>query len=269
MDIDDGGSSAAAVDWESNPVLREIFEALCKTPAINIEIFAADPVQSKSDLTVEPFCLETSASGTRRFSSHDIHGKNGFLVFLDSSARKALKEVKFVLIMDMCRVPGEFSLKDKISDPDQDKAPGCWSICYSTSRGTVAVDGDQGSHSPLVLGLLDPQSGIFAPGVSLEQGIKNACESVERKSGVGIQQRPIKINIDPLGDVIMQPAGGDNMRPLERSSHSSQLIEYLKEHQRSRPERLPKRRNRRTRKSGQNIPKARGRGRESKRKRSQ
>jgi hypothetical protein len=79
MDIDDDGSSAAEVDWESNPVLREIFEALCKTPASNIKIFAADPVQSKSDLTVEPFCLETSASGTRRFSSHDIHDKNGFL----------------------------------------------------------------------------------------------------------------------------------------------------------------------------------------------
>ncbi len=78
MDMD-GGGSAAPVDWESNHELREIFEALCKTPASNIEIFEADPTQSKSDLTAEPFSLETSASGTRRFSYHDIHGKNGFL----------------------------------------------------------------------------------------------------------------------------------------------------------------------------------------------
>ena len=97
--------------------------------------------------------------------------------FLDEPARGTVykpKSVKFVLIMDVCRVPGEFTLTDKISEPDQKKAPGCWSICYSTSRGSVAADGQQGSHSPLVLGLLDRQSGIFAPGVSLEQGIKNA-----------------------------------------------------------------------------------------------
>jgi hypothetical protein len=56
--------------------------------------------------------------------------------FLDEPARGIVhqpKSVKFVLIMDVCRVPGEFTLTDKISETDQKKAPGCWSICYSTS----------------------------------------------------------------------------------------------------------------------------------------
>jgi hypothetical protein len=65
MHIDDGGGSADTLDWESNHELREIFEDLCKNPANNIKIFETDPT--------------TSASGTRCFSPHDIHDKNGFL----------------------------------------------------------------------------------------------------------------------------------------------------------------------------------------------
>ena len=95
-----------------------------------------------------------------------------------------------MLIMDMCRVPGEFALTNTISEPDQNKAPECWSICYSTSRGSVAADGAPGSHSPLVLGLLDPQSGIFAPGVSLKEGIGHACSVVEEQSGVDTVKVP-------------------------------------------------------------------------------
>ena len=51
---------------------------------------------------------------------------------LDSPVRKTLKEVKFVLIMDMCRVPAEFALTKTISEPDQNKASGCWShpVCH-------------------------------------------------------------------------------------------------------------------------------------------
>jgi hypothetical protein len=125
---------------------------------------------------------------------------------LDKRARDACppKEVKFLLILDMCRDPGAFALTDTISEPDLNKAPGCWCICYSTSRGSLAADGAPGSNSPLVLGLLDPQSGVFAPGVSLEQGVKNACESVGKLSGVDMRQRPIKVNIDCLGNVILQ-----------------------------------------------------------------
>ena len=153
----------------------------------------------------------------------------------DATARDAhpLKEVKFVLILDMCWVPGkfEFAITDTISELDEKKAPGYWSMFYSTSRGSVAEDGEQGSHSPMALGLLDPQSGIFAPGVSLEQGIKNACESVEKMSSVDMRQRPIKINIDCLGNVILQE------QPLEviegagyadTATSQYEIVAYLK-----------------------------------------
>ncbi len=115
---------------------------------------------------------------------------------LDIKARRCAmsqnQELKFLLIMDMYRVPGEFEfpLTQTISEPKQKNAPRCWSICYSTSRGSVAADGARGSHSPLVLGLLDPESGIFAPGVSLKEGIEHACNVVETQSGVGPGQSP-------------------------------------------------------------------------------
>ena len=70
-------------------------------------------------------------------------------------------------------------LTDTISEPDQNKVPGCWSICYSTSRGCEAAD--RFGNSLLVLGQLDLQSDIF--GVSLKQDIEwpvNFCEPVER-----------------------------------------------------------------------------------------
>ena len=35
---------------------------------------------------------------------------------------------------------------------------------------------------------MDPQSGIFARGLWLEQGTKNACESVEKLAGVDMRQ---------------------------------------------------------------------------------
>jgi hypothetical protein len=79
----------------------------------------------------------------------------------------------------------------------------------------VAADGQQGSHSPLVLGLLDRQSGIFAPGVSLEQGIKNACKAVEELSGVHIRQSPTDMKLYHVRDFFLKPAAANfsvNMR---------------------------------------------------------
>jgi hypothetical protein len=54
--------------------------------------------------------------------------------FSDKARRCAgiWKELTFLLLMDMCRVPGQFDLTQTISEPEQNKAPGCWSICYST-----------------------------------------------------------------------------------------------------------------------------------------
>ncbi len=91
---------------------------------------------------------------------------------------------------------------DQLAGPKQ--APGGWCTCYLTSRGSLAAHDAPGSNSPLVLGLNDPQSGILACGLSLEQGIKNACESVEKLAGVDTQQRTIKVNIDCLGNVSLQ-----------------------------------------------------------------
>ena len=45
---------------------------------------------------------------------------------LDKPAREKVKEVKFVLILDMCRNPGAFDLTGTISEPNIDNAPGCW-----------------------------------------------------------------------------------------------------------------------------------------------
>jgi hypothetical protein len=68
---------------------------------------------------------------------------------------------------------------------------------------------------------------MFAPGVSLKHGIENACESVEKLSGVDMRQRPIKINIDCLGNVILQE------RPQEVSEGAGptsqyEIVAYLK-----------------------------------------
>jgi hypothetical protein len=38
----------------------------------------------------------------------------------------------------------------------------------------------------------------------MKQGIENACKTVGNLSGVDIRQHPIKVNIDCLGDVILQ-----------------------------------------------------------------
>ncbi len=54
----------------------------------------------------------------------------------------------------------------------------------------MAADGAPASHSPLVRGLFDPQSDIFASDVSLKEGIEHACSVVEEQSGVDTWQSP-------------------------------------------------------------------------------
>ena len=125
--------------------------------------------------------------------------------FLDAPAKEMLKRVKFVVIMDVCRVSVPFESSANISplsiDPEAGKAPEKLALCYSTARGGVASDGDKGSHSPLALGLLDAQKGIFAAGVSLKQGIENACAAVREST----KQRPITISLDEIGDYMLKP----------------------------------------------------------------
>ena len=99
----------------------------------------------------------------------------------------------------------------------------------------MAADGKQGSHSPLVLGLLDRQSGIFAPGVSLEQGIKNACEAVEDLSGVDIRQSPTDMKLYHVRDFTLHPAAAERPQDVSEGAGSAdtptsqyEIVAYLK-----------------------------------------
>jgi ribosomal protein S18 acetylase RimI-like enzyme len=65
-------------------------------------------------------------------------------------------------------------------------------------------------RSPLVLGLLDQNEGIFALGVSMQKGIENACKFVCHYSNTDIRQHPINIALDYLGDFFLRPASSDN-----------------------------------------------------------
>jgi hypothetical protein len=233
--VRDPPDKSTVVDHLQNKFLNELAALSAdKLPEVVMLVLASHGMQHESNVFLIPakakcdskMLLEDNCLSHTRVLEY-LHE------CLDARARRAsgaaFKEVKFVLIMDMCRVPGEFALTKTISEPDQNKAPECWSICYSTSRGSVAADGAPGSHSPLVLGLLDPQSGIFAPGVSLKEGIEHACSVVEQQSGVDTRQSPTDMKLRRLGNFVLQPTGND-MGPLERSKHCSQLMEYLKGH---------------------------------------
>ena len=75
--------------------------------------------------------------------------------FLDAPAKAMYKCVKFLIIMDVCRVSVHAGIEAQSApvsiDPKEGQAPEHWALCHSTSRGSVASDGDIGSHSPLVL----------------------------------------------------------------------------------------------------------------------
>jgi len=112
--------------------------------------------------------------------------------FVDTPAKSLYKKVHFMQILDICR--DRVAQDTSVLDPDASAAPELWSICFSTSRGSVAADGDSNSHSPMAQALLDPAEGIFAPGVSLRQGIENACEHIRQT----ISQRPLMCGLEKL-----------------------------------------------------------------------
>jgi hypothetical protein len=104
----------------------------------------------------------------------------------------------------------------------------------------IGVGAYSGSLPPLenpvrdATDLFENQSGIFAPGVSLEQGIINACESVEKLSGVDMQQLPINVNIHCLGNVILQalpPLSQDvseGAGSADTAKYQYEIVAYLK-----------------------------------------
>ena len=113
-----------------------------------------------------------------------------------------LKDIKFWLILDVCRETDASSLTHTI-DAKEGRAPKHYCICYSTSRGGVAEDGDPESHSPLVLGLLDDTNGILARGVSLKKGVELACDYVSRNNS---RQTPIITGTGgTMGDLVLRP----------------------------------------------------------------
>ena len=67
-------------------------------------------------------------------------------------------------------------------------------MCLSTSRGELAQDGDKLAHSPFATELLDAGTGIFAPGVTLKQGIENACKKMFEDT----RQRPVCVALERL-----------------------------------------------------------------------
>jgi hypothetical protein len=126
--------------------------------------------------------------------------------FLDAPAKAMYNCVKFLIIMDVCRVSVHAGIEAQSApvsiDPEEGQAPVHWALCHSTSRGSVASDGDIGSHSPLALDLLDPHRGIFAAGVSLKQGIENACVAVRENT----RQLGIPIALHVIEDFMLKSA---------------------------------------------------------------
>mmetsp|Transcript_36738 Transcript_36738/g.59262 ORF Transcript_36738/g.59262 Transcript_36738/m.59262 type:complete len:500 (-) Transcript_36738:39-1538(-) len=112
--------------------------------------------------------------------------------FVDTPAKDLRTKVHFMQILDICR--DRVAQDTSVLDPDASAAPELWSICFSTSHGSVAADGDSNSHSPMAQALLDPAEGIFAPGVSLRQGIENACQHIRQT----ISQRPLMCGLENL-----------------------------------------------------------------------
>ena len=59
--------------------------------------------------------------------------------FLDSSAKTTYKCIKFVIIMDICRVGIDAqSAPGSIADLEKGLSPEHWALYFSTSRGNVA-----------------------------------------------------------------------------------------------------------------------------------
>jgi hypothetical protein len=96
--------------------------------------------------------------------------------------------VKFLLILDMCRDLFGTSAPS-VSDPLPDAAPDFWSMCLSTSCGSVAVDGV--THSPFTEDLLDATHGIGASNMPLKKGIEWVCSGMDAKRG----QEPVTTNL--------------------------------------------------------------------------
>ena len=93
---------------------------------------------------------------------------------VDEKAQRQYKKVHYLQIFDICR---DGSI-DCGFEPYTTQTPVHWSLCFSTSRGSTALDGSPGSGGPFVAALNHAVDGIFASDVSLKQGISNACQKV-------------------------------------------------------------------------------------------
>ena len=99
-------------------------------------------------------------------------------VKLDRNARDKLKPVRFLVVIDACRSRMPNSFFESLEPGGE--PPNDWAMLFSCLRGTPAKDGPTGGHSPFVKALLHAKEGIFAEGVPLKKGLKDAGDRLKQ-----------------------------------------------------------------------------------------
>jgi hypothetical protein len=123
-------------------------------------------------------------------------------VDLDDHARR-LKPVRapfFLLIFDACRVrQSDFqnSVSSRCNNDSNLGTPADFSLCFSCSRGSVAMDGRPGEHSPFAQALLDQKTGIFVKGMPLKTALEEACRRLGNCAGVS-GQKPVSVCFEEI-----------------------------------------------------------------------
>jgi hypothetical protein len=123
-------------------------------------------------------------------------------VDLDDHARrlKPVSEPFFLLIFDACRVrKSDFqnSVSSRCNNDSNLGTPADYSLCFSCSQGSVAMDGRPGEHSPFAQALLDPETGIFVKGMPLKTALEEACRRLGNCAGVS-GQVPVSVCFEKI-----------------------------------------------------------------------
>jgi hypothetical protein len=121
---------------------------------------------------------------------------------LDEHARRLTpaRTPFFLLIFDACRVrPGDFqnSVDERCNNDSNIQVPAAYSLCFSCSRGSVAMDGRPGDHSPFAQALLDQETGIFVQGRPLKIAVEAARQRVGNSAGCS-GQKPVSVCLDEI-----------------------------------------------------------------------
>lgn len=117
----------------------------------------------------------------------------------DSNARRMVppRAVRFVILLDACRVRGLENPVASNLDPPSSQAPFLWALCFSCSRYLEAMDGIAGGHSPFAAALLDQMEGIFSKGMPLKTALEAACNRLRQNAGAA-GQAPVSVGLHTL-----------------------------------------------------------------------